>query len=342
VRRARFRPSVFLMKPSLDVLNSYHEKGLLSKNKHPYLPLFIWNYTPKTQYERLWDDITILCRALVTDTDGNIVARSFKKFFNIEEETNIPNEPFNVYEKLDGSLILVFYFQNELVVASRGSFCSDHSVEAKNILEETNVECLDKNNSYSFELIVPWNKIVCDYGNQRKLVLLAKFDSLGNEYDTTEYESFFQLPKTLEFKDLNYIKGEIPDNEEGYVIRFKSGKRVKVKSERYVAAHRFVSSFSEKFVLEVLASKKDFHDAFSLLPDEFYSAAREMKSKIERRFEEIIAQCKSSFVRFDSRKESAEHFKKQEYPQVLFAMLDNRNVDDIIWKIIKSEIKGEL
>jgi RNA ligase len=48
---------------------------------------------------------------LVTDKEGNIVARSFDKFFNLEEEQVIPNEPFEAYEKLDGYLILVFCYK---------------------------------------------------------------------------------------------------------------------------------------------------------------------------------------------------------------------------------------
>ena len=73
------------MSISLDTLNKYYEQGLLYKQVHPILPLTIWNYTEKVQYESLWDDITLQCRGLVTDTEGNIVARPFRKFFNMEE-----------------------------------------------------------------------------------------------------------------------------------------------------------------------------------------------------------------------------------------------------------------
>ncbi|NBU99435.1 MAG: hypothetical protein EBS19_14710 [Spirochaetia bacterium] len=68
----------------LEKLNEYHEKGLVYKQIHPTLPLTIWNYSEKVQYENLWDEITLMCRGLVTDNDGNIIARPFKKFFNID------------------------------------------------------------------------------------------------------------------------------------------------------------------------------------------------------------------------------------------------------------------
>jgi RNA ligase len=82
---------------------------LISIQKHPEANLFIYNYSPKVQYEKLWDEITMMARGLILDTEMNIVARPFGKFFNLEEhtESEIPNLPFDVYEKMDGSL--VFY-----------------------------------------------------------------------------------------------------------------------------------------------------------------------------------------------------------------------------------------
>ena len=58
----------------LDRLNTYYDNGLLYKQTHPTLPLTIWNYTEKVQFEDLWDEVTLMCRGLVTDNDGNFVA----------------------------------------------------------------------------------------------------------------------------------------------------------------------------------------------------------------------------------------------------------------------------
>jgi RNA ligase len=97
-------------------LEGYHTDGLLHKQTHPTLDLTIWNYSPKVQYERLWDDVTMQCRGLVTNSKGEIVARPFKKFFNYEEHKpeDLPNEFFEVYEKMDGSLGILFYYEYEL------------------------------------------------------------------------------------------------------------------------------------------------------------------------------------------------------------------------------------
>ena len=109
------------MKYDLDILNDYIEKGLVIKQVHPTLPLSIYNYSRTCQYGGLWDEITLNCRGLVLDNEGNVIAKPFPKFFNYEEHTSeeIPNELFDVYEKMDGSLGICFYYERELTYTER-------------------------------------------------------------------------------------------------------------------------------------------------------------------------------------------------------------------------------
>ena len=109
------------MKYDLNILNEYIEKGLVIKQVHPTLPLSIYNYSRTCQYGGLWDEITLACRGLVLDNEGNVIAKPFPKFFNYEEHTaeEIPNELFDVYEKMDGSLGICFYYERELTYVER-------------------------------------------------------------------------------------------------------------------------------------------------------------------------------------------------------------------------------
>ena len=84
------------MKYSLDILQDYIDKGLVVKQDHPSLPLSIYNYSRTCQYEGKWDHVTMTCRGLILDNKGNVVAKGFPKFFNMEELDSIPNEPFTV------------------------------------------------------------------------------------------------------------------------------------------------------------------------------------------------------------------------------------------------------
>ena len=67
------------------ILNDYIENKLIVANKHSEYDIWILNYSPKTQVNRVWDDYTLSCRGLVIDAKGNILARPFQKFMNYEE-----------------------------------------------------------------------------------------------------------------------------------------------------------------------------------------------------------------------------------------------------------------
>lgn len=147
-----------LEKVDWNVLNQYIKNDLIIVNKHPKYNLWILNYTPNTQFNKFWDLYTISCRGLIIDDNGNILARPFKKFFNYEEYSidEIPTDQnFEVFEKMDGSLIILFYYsqQKEWIIASRGSFISDQAKEAKKIINKENFKYLDKDNTYLFEII---------------------------------------------------------------------------------------------------------------------------------------------------------------------------------------------
>src|SRR4051812_9866524 len=81
-------------------------EGYVRRGDHPTLPLSIYNYTAKSQFDEEWNDVTEQCRGLIVNHAGEVVARPFRKFFNLSQlrDDQIPQEPFRVYEKLDGSL----------------------------------------------------------------------------------------------------------------------------------------------------------------------------------------------------------------------------------------------
>ena len=103
--------------------------------RHPDEPLIIWNYTHACQYDKAWDEYTKMCRGLITNLDGRVLARPFSKFFNLNEseESKIENLPAiesEIYEKLDGSFLIQYYSNydkddNKVYVATRGSVKSD-------------------------------------------------------------------------------------------------------------------------------------------------------------------------------------------------------------------------
>ena len=82
-------------------------------------PVFIFDYSDLCQFSKRWDEVTLLARALITDHSGNIVARSFPKFFNMgERDDEQLTGQFVVQDKVDGSLIVIFNYDGKWHVAS--------------------------------------------------------------------------------------------------------------------------------------------------------------------------------------------------------------------------------
>ena len=323
------------------LLTQMVNEKLVSVQKHPEVDLFIYNYTPKVQYEKIWNPITLITRGLILDSEMNIVARPFGKFFNLEEhsESEIPNIPFEVYEKMDGSLGILYWINDNPFIATRGSFTSDQSVKATEILHEKYSDTfirLDRNSTYLFEIIYPQNRIVVDYGNTEDLFLLARIDNeTGQDLPVYESTGFKVVKKYDGINEINKLKYLEEQNKEGFVIVFKNGFRVKVKFSDYVRLHRIITGVSNIAIWEYLSEDKPFDEMLEKVPDEFYDWVKSVQLDLANKFSKILYESQSVFKEMETRKETALYFQQQKYPSVLFSMLDGKKPDKIIWRMIR-------
>jgi len=341
----------------INILNDYLEKGLVVKNDHPTLPISIYNYSRTCQYENKWDDITKMCRGLILDKVGNVVAKSFDKFFNYEELTlgDIPEESFEVFEKLDGSLGILFWYQGKWILASKGSFISEQALKGKQILnQQYNVEVLPKGYTTVVEIIYPENRIVCDYGEDELLVVLSMVSNAsGKELDYDSMMSFNEVSRMPVIKKYdgiqNYdtLKSMIGNNREGYVIRFKNGFRMKIKGEEYVRLHRILTGFSNVDIWEYLKDGKDLDELLDRVPDEFDLWVKNTVKDLNKQFWEIQSSS-ACFVDNYRRNSSLAHipFDKKEFAAlvmtqpkslrpIMFSMYDGKKYDEMIWKSLR-------
>lgn len=336
---------------SLEILNQYYEQGLLYKQVHPTLPLTIWNYSEKVQYEGLWDEITLSCRGLVTDDKGNVVARPFRKFFNIEEGKHTPTEQFQVFEKMDGSLGILFFYGDKWVFASRGSFTSDQALKFKEIFtKKYKTSHLYTPNTYLFEIIYPENRIVVDYGNIEDVVMLGEINTeSGEELDLDHYtNSIFNIVKEYNgIKDYSTLKSLVDNNAEGFVVRFSNGDRMKIKGEEYIRLHKIMTNLSTTAIWEVLSNGGSVDELLKDVPDEFYKKIKEYEEELSFLFNSIVSDyfihfrlIQSKVEEIDGDRANFAHLSKQyHYPSILFALLDGKDISPIIFKIIKPEFK---
>lgn len=319
-------------------LEKYIVDGYITKRKHPQYDLWIYNYSASVQYSQKWDAVTLNCRGLILDADYNIVARPFKKFFNLEEERHVATPDFEVYEKLDGSLGILFFYNNEWIIATRGSFESEQAVKATQMLKQYNLKSLDKNYTYLVEIIYAQNVIVCRY-DYEELILLAVI-----EIGTGEELNIYNLPFQVDFglakvyngiTDFKEIQNLNKDNEEGFVVKFSNNDRMKIKFQEYVRLHRILTGVSNVSIWEFLSEGKNFDELLDRVPDEFYSWCKQTVKELEYKFNEILEECKLVYKELEDRRTTALYFKEQKYPHLLFLMLDGKSLDKAIWKLVR-------
>ncbi len=326
-------------------------QGYILSQTHPSLPLTIYNYTAKAQYDKYWNDATLHCRGLVLDWDDRPIARPLPKFFNLQEyQGNLPDGVPNIYEKLDGSLIILFYYQGQWEVASRGSFASEQAQMARGLLAnyQTEVARLDREYTYLFEIVYPSNRIVVDYGEAQRLVLLAAVHTQTgvelNHEDVDWSDKAVSYPATAVpewIKSIEEQQAEL-NNHEGFILKWPNGFRLKYKLADYVRLHRIITRVQAKDIWECLSQNQDLHQFLDSVPDEFYNWVKDTKLELETKYQAIETECLRVFKEFSDaldreveRKEWAIYFQQQKYPGVLFLMLDRRDYTQVIWKLIK-------
>lgn len=293
-----------LAKDILDLVEDMVDQGFVSKTKHPTYDIWTYKYTKECQFMQMWNDATKMCRGLVLDSEGNVVAFPMKKFFNYEElepeeAKKIMTPPFQVTQKVDGSLGILMQYNNEYIVSTQGSFVSEQAKWATkmvNTVYKEKVELLDLDHyTYLFEIVYPENRIVVDYGDRAELSFLAKIDKETGEDIMLKREEFekmapFSHPEVYddfssktfeELKELNW------DNAEGFVVHSKYG-RLKIKFEKYIELHKTVTNLNEKTVWEAMMEDK-VEELRANVPEETLAWVDEVRDRIREDWYEIVS-----------------------------------------------------
>jgi len=76
------------------------------------------------------------------------------------------------------------------------------------------------------------------------------------------------------------------------------------------------------------------------VPDEFYLWVKRTRADLLAKFARIEEQCRAIVSRVEglpTRKEQAALIMKEQYGGIAFAMLDKKNYQDMIWKLLYPE-----
>ena len=244
---------------NLEIIEQLNNSPLIKK-KYLDNGIVSYNFTRDAFYKQKWNELTCKARGLFIDSEtGKIVARSYDKFFNedqlTEEQLHKFEPPFDVSYKENGYLGLLSYNPktDDFFIATKSVDYGDYKDWFKQILEDKNYltnelkQYLKENNvTFVFEVIDPeHDSHVIEY-DEKQVCLL---DIIRNEFEFKPY-SYDELCKvTSKFVinrkymyyiecdcDINRVLRQLKDNDykiEGYVIRDKNNKMVKVKLPYY-------------------------------------------------------------------------------------------------------------
>jgi RNA ligase len=254
-----------------------HERLVYEKAGPDGLVLFV--YSERCVYEQAWNEITVIARGLVLDpASRRIVATPFPKFFNVGEGGHpIPDLPFEVSEKLDGSLIIVFHHAGRWRAATKGAFDSAQGIWAQARLDGTDLSALRPGTTYLAEATYPENRIVVRY-DEPSLAMLAAYAEDGFEVDhpalsETADRLGWQMAERHAFGSVSELLAQaesLPRTREGFVIRFGNGTRLKVKGSEYRRIHALISRVTPLAMWEAMAAGDDMEAIRSDLPEEFW------------------------------------------------------------------------
>lgn len=326
--------------------------GWVRVQTHPTEPLYIYNYTEATQYKRMWNKVTLACRGLILDSDMNIVARPWNKFFNFGERPLefSTADPAEVTDKKDGSLGILYRepMTGSYAFATRGSFASDQAIHATALWNDKYNHIVQplKGYTFLFEIVYPDNRIVLDYGSLDDVILLGAVDNeRGFYYGPREAAGMLNWPglvtEVFEYRSLNDCFKVHRPNAEGLVIR--SGTSiVKLKQEDYVALHKLVTGLNERAVWERLRAGETRDSICASLPDEFHGFVDQVANELETAFTKIYHESHYEYCMIKnrmgmrpSRKEFALEAIKYKHSSLLFNYLDNKSVRDTIWNMLR-------
>lgn len=333
-----------------DNLKKQVEKGNIKAIKHPDYALTIYDYTMQATIENVWTPEERMARGLILDYNGHVVARPFPKFFNLGERDeckpeNLPGETPEMADKMDGSLIIVWFNPNGFWDCStRGSFQSPQALRGKEFFKNKfNTKGMLPWRTYLFEYVGPENQIVVRYEREAFYFLGSVDNVTGVDWSYAEArgwaEAHGHFSPNFQRNPIDAIdlSDKTVKNFEGYVARFSNGYRVKLKYDEYKLLHRMVTGLSEKAIWEGLATGKEL-DA-EKLPDEFLKWYRQKRDSLIERFM-IVLRISNMYHDRNAHKTRKEYAigLNQYDPAVraaAFRLLDGQNPDEVIWNSLK-------
>lgn len=287
---------------------------------------------------------SLQCRGIKFDSDGNVIARPFHKFFNVgekEQQNEIDwQKPHIILDKLDGSFVHPALIDDKLVFMTRMGITEQAkqalACASQGILDFC-YELMKSKITPLFEYTAPDNRIVIKYDTTSITLLAARHFNSG-EYvpydDLRKLSDKFKIPLVTNHGSIDDPKSFIEESrkitgKEGFVIMFEDGHCLKLKADDYVLKHKTKADMSiEKNILRVILENKA-DDIISILDDDITNHILEYETSV---FAGIEHQTKIITAFYEEHK----HKERKEYAAQVMKTID-ANLRSVAFKALDGE-----
>lgn len=358
----------------LDYINSHNNweeilskepYNLIIKHKEPFVLLKYNQISSNMRIPEVQEARGLILKKV---KDKYIVSSMrFSKFFNYEQDEAAKldfTHPVEMSQKIDGSLIGVWYDEDDgwhISTSGNVDACDSELQFQTSYLknyqdlffqafgDSSKFEKLNKDYTYIFELISPYNRVIVPYKKTELYLLSIRNNKtleelLSSSVDYTARSLGFKRPKTFlchNIKEAKEAVSELKENDEhfeGFVLRDWKNQRIKLKSADYMNLF-FIKGegvFSNKKILKILLDEAD-DDILSHFPE-----YKEDFDKVRRAFSIWLEALKKDlYISIGKhtldRKTFAEWAKNTVYPSIIFKAY---NLKDITGDWIKEQINN--
>jgi RNA ligase len=309
------------------------------------------------------------CRGLIFDTEtGNLISRPYHKFFNAgeKEETQLNKinlyEPHIVLEKLDGSMIRPIPTPEGFRLATKAGvtdvamnaevFVADKSHYARFIHK-----CLSINVTPIFEWVSRKNRIVIDYPTDNLILTGMRYSNTGNYVDyqvMKDYATSWTIPVVkavdgLSVQNIELFVKQVRewDDGEGVVLRFDTGRMVKVKADDYVLRHRSKDAINqEKNVLQTIL-EDSVDDLVPLLTPEDAQRVEAFQNAFWMALEDVGTEIHDLYKQIDRGQDQKEYATMAvpsvipQYQPFMFRLRKGASVRDLLVDSIRKSLSTQ-
>jgi hypothetical protein len=256
------------------------------------------------------NDIVRECRSLILHLDTwDVASMAFRRFFNLGEARpgmDFDWDNFDVFEKLDGSLISVFHLPKHGWIMSTRSVpgadtpFDDSGETFASLVHRTLADMgtswdavtsyFSTDCTYILELTAPENQIVVQHKDRKLSLLGIRHLPTLREMRIEDWllnNPGFPLPLAPKHKgfdprvDRDVIEGRNPLEFEGFVLVDKDFNRIKVKSSAYclMSSRKDSLAKSNAARIELILSERD-DDVMPMLPKFVQDKMTDLKARI--------------------------------------------------------------